>query len=84
MGFYLSKLTIMFVCLDQLCNKLVGNKSSSLMFLLSFKAKEGRVTRPVQGLFKSATLDFKQKTSFSPFTEHGDVIMTHEFHEIEK
>ena len=46
----------MFVCLDQLCNnKLVGNKSSSLMHLHTFKAKEGRVTRPVQGLSKPAT-----------------------------
>ena len=44
---------LMFVCLDQLCNnKLVGNKSSSLMHLHMFKAMEGRVTKPVHKVFK--------------------------------
>ena len=42
----------MFVCLDQLFNKLVGNKSSSLPHLHLFKAKGGRVIRPVQSLYQ--------------------------------
>ena len=44
----------MFVCLDQLCNnKLVGNKSSSLIHMHMFMAKEGRVNRTSAGPSKT-------------------------------
>ena len=47
----MSKLTN--VCLFRpAANKLVGNKSSSLPHLHLFKAKGGRVIRPVQSLYQ--------------------------------
>ena len=59
----MSELTLLFVCSDQLFNKLVGNKSSSLPHLHLFKAKGGRVTRPVQSLFQICN-----KTGFTVHT----------------